>query len=151
MLIGTRRLDLSHNFAGAMPSLHSLKIMFPNLIELNLSENQLKTIEAPDLVKCLPKLEIINVSHNRLVNFEEVHVLDKLVRLRNLDIRDNPNLSLSQMTRVAQLSSLIMRDAGVDRASPGAYQRALMARYANDAEELKENSFVRFTTSIFKG
>ena len=84
-------------------------------------------------------------------NFEEVHALDKLEKLRSLDIRDNPSLTLSLMTRVAQLSALILRDAGADRSSPAAYQRALMARYANDAEAQKAETAIKFTTSVFRG
>ena len=94
-ILKTRRLNLSNNFARAMPHLLSMKILFPNLTELNLAENNLRTIEANDLVKCLPKLEILNISKNRLSDFEEIHALDKLAKLRSLDIRDNPSLSLS--------------------------------------------------------
>ena len=78
-----------------MPSLLSLKTLFPNLVELNLAENQLYTIEATELVKCLPRLEVINLSQNRLVYSEEIHVLDKLPKMKSLDIRGNPGLALS--------------------------------------------------------
>ena len=54
LVLATRRLKLTENSAAQMPSMHSLKVMFPNVIELNLADNLLSTIEAHELVKCLP-------------------------------------------------------------------------------------------------
>ena len=49
------------------------------------------------------------------------------------------------------MSALIMKGAGIDRSSPQVYQRALMARYSNDAEELRDKPTTSFTASVFKG
>ena len=43
-IIQIKKLTLSSNYAKEMPSLRNLHVMFPNLQELDLSDNSLKTI-----------------------------------------------------------------------------------------------------------
>ena len=77
-LLQIKRLNLAANSAREMPSLFSMCIMFPNLKELDLSDNCLKTIQAETLIKCFPNLTIIKLKGNRLTDVEEIHTLDKL-------------------------------------------------------------------------
>ena len=70
--------------------MHSFEHFQLSLIELNLSGNNLKSLEA---LHVLHELKLLDVSHNMLSNVEETYyVISQWKNIQNLDIRENPLL-----------------------------------------------------------
>ena len=104
-------LDLSKNGEkGALqpPEWGMLSCFFPFVIKLGLQENQLKSIDTEKLVCMYPKLQILHLSRNSLSDNGEIFLLEKLLELRELDLRENPKLSLLTRSFQSQLKMLFL-------------------------------------------
>lgn len=78
------KLQLSHNLLREFPSIQMLE----NLKELSLNSNRITSIPAEiQYCRCLA---IINIGNNFISRFEELEILNRLLRLRELILLGNP-------------------------------------------------------------
>jgi len=89
-----------------MPPLNTLEFYFPNLVELNLSQNLLVSINAKELIKACPKLVKLDLSDNRIKDMRKIWKLTDLASLKSLDISNNPIDILSK--RLCLLECMIL-------------------------------------------
>ncbi len=73
-----------------MPPLNTLSFYFPNLSELNLSNNCLDDIDSDALVKACPKLRKLDLSYNNITEIKQIIQLKDLEKLSELNFVGNP-------------------------------------------------------------
>ncbi|KAJ9055425.1 hypothetical protein DSO57_1004284 [Entomophthora muscae] len=78
------KLQLAHNVLREFPSVRLLE----NLKELSLNNNRITSI--PSEIQYCPCLAILNLGHNFISRFEEIDILSRLLRLRELELKGNP-------------------------------------------------------------
>lgn len=81
--LGLKKLSLGHN------ALTSLDINTPDLRELKVNNNQIKTLTS-DQVSGFPKVEILDLGNNRIEEFRDLIHLISLKNLRQVNLKGNP-------------------------------------------------------------
>ena len=84
-------LVLSGNKAVQMPNIeNTLTFFFSKLLVLDVSDNQIQSIEAVGLCRACPCLEKFNFCDNQVADLDEVLPLGKMRNLSQLNFLRNP-------------------------------------------------------------
>eukprot|EP00347_Sterkiella_histriomuscorum_P010443 403376277 len=109
-----QKLSLAGNNAKIMPPFSTLRLWFCQILELDISDNQIKKLHGRDLAQSLPFLKKLDVRNNKLSRIEDIEAFREHKCLEEIDFRGNNKLPFLDK-RLILLQQLIMGDLSMNK------------------------------------
>ena len=84
-----KELNLSNAGAFDLPPITSIRLL-SNLIQVDLSNNRIVNFTASVITNGIPKLRSLNLSKNQIDSLDDLKKLGKMTTINHLDVSENP-------------------------------------------------------------